>query len=121
MNSYSRSPEQRGQRTAKYVCVGDEKGKIFHLSDDCDGIERNVSDALLNTRAWVMQESVLARHVVDLPQIERIGDVAEESIARILPSYKDQLRAQGCSRIVQPLITLRIHAFKYHERSLRLE
>jgi hypothetical protein len=48
----------------KYVYVQDASGKQFYISTDIDDFDYHVGKAPLNTRAWVMQEGVLARRTI---------------------------------------------------------
>lgn len=54
---------ERGIST-EYVHVQDATGKQFYISTDIDDFDNDVGKALLNTRAWVMQEDVLARRTI---------------------------------------------------------
>jgi hypothetical protein len=51
-------------RSPEYVHVQDASGKKFYISTDIDDFDNDVSEAQLNTRAWVMQEGVLARRTI---------------------------------------------------------
>jgi hypothetical protein len=50
--------------STEYVLVQDAFGKQFYICTDIDDFDRDVGDARLNTRAWVMQEMVLARRTI---------------------------------------------------------
>lgn len=47
-----------------HVYVIDISGNEFYVSDDIDDFDEDVGKAKLNTRAWVMQEAVLAKRTV---------------------------------------------------------
>ncbi|KAH8723294.1 heterokaryon incompatibility protein-domain-containing protein [Phaeosphaeriaceae sp. PMI808] len=47
-----------------YVHVQDASGKQFYISADIDDFDNDVGKAQLNTRAWVLQEGVLARRTI---------------------------------------------------------
>lgn len=51
-------------RKFEHVCVKDGPGRRFYISTDIDAYDDDVSKAKLNTRAWVLQESVLARRTI---------------------------------------------------------
>lgn len=48
----------------KNVYVQDALGKQFYISTDIDNFDDDVGKSQLNTRAWVMQEGVLARRII---------------------------------------------------------
>jgi hypothetical protein len=48
----------------EYVHVQDASGNQFYISTDIDDFDNDVGKARLNTRAWVMQEGVLARRTI---------------------------------------------------------
>jgi len=50
--------------STEYVYVKDASGKQFYISTDIDDFDEDVDKARLNTRAWVMQEGVLARRTI---------------------------------------------------------
>jgi hypothetical protein len=50
--------------TTESVYVHSAAGKQFYVSTDIDDFDTDVGDAELNKRAWVMQESVLARRTI---------------------------------------------------------
>ena len=54
------------QRDVKsdYVHVQNTSGEQFYISADIDDFDNDVGRAQLNTRAWVMQESVLSRRTI---------------------------------------------------------
>jgi hypothetical protein len=54
---------ERDIRT-NYVYVRDTYGNEFYVSSDIDDFDEDVGNAKLNTRAWVMQEAVLARRTI---------------------------------------------------------
>jgi hypothetical protein len=54
---------KRDIRTS-HVYVRDTSGNEFYLSNDIDDFDEDVAKAKLNTRAWVMQEAVLARRTI---------------------------------------------------------
>ncbi|KAJ8111996.1 hypothetical protein OPT61_g5530 [Boeremia exigua] len=54
---------QEGRRT-EYVCVQDRSERQFYISTDLDDFDNDVGKAKLNTRAWAMQELVLARRTI---------------------------------------------------------
>jgi hypothetical protein len=54
---------ERDIRTG-YVYVRDTSGNEFYVSNDIDNFDEDVVKAKLNTRAWVMQEAVLARRTI---------------------------------------------------------
>lgn len=50
--------------STEYVHVQDVSGKQFYVCTDIDDFENDVEKAQLNTRAWVMQERILARRTI---------------------------------------------------------
>tara|TARA_R110002003_G_scaffold572_10_gene20540 strand:- start:2268 stop:2927 length:660 start_codon:yes stop_codon:yes gene_type:complete len=50
--------------STEFVYVQDASGKQFYISTDIDDFDKDVGEAKLNTRAWVMQEGVLARRTI---------------------------------------------------------
>lgn len=46
------------------VYVRDTSGNKFYVSNDIDDFDEDVGKAKLNTRAWVMQETVLSRRII---------------------------------------------------------
>jgi hypothetical protein len=50
--------------TTEFVFVHNAAGKQFYVSTDIDDFDKDVGDAELNKRAWVMQECVLARRTI---------------------------------------------------------
>lgn len=48
----------------EYVHVQDRLGKHFYMSTDIDDFDNDVRKAQLNTRAWVLQEGILARRTI---------------------------------------------------------
>lgn len=54
---------ERNIRT-NYVYVRDISGNELYVSSDIDDFDEDVGKAKLNTRAWVMQEAVLARRTI---------------------------------------------------------
>jgi hypothetical protein len=48
----------------QHVHVQDASGRQFYISTDIDDFDIDVDKARLNTRAWVMQEQVLARRTI---------------------------------------------------------
>jgi hypothetical protein len=50
--------------TTESVYVHNAAGEQFYVSTDIDDFDKDVGDAKLNKRAWVMQESVLARRTI---------------------------------------------------------
>jgi hypothetical protein len=48
----------------EYVHIQDASGEQFYISTDIDDFDNDVGKAQLNTRAWVMQEGVLARRTI---------------------------------------------------------
>ncbi|KAH7111797.1 heterokaryon incompatibility protein-domain-containing protein [Dendryphion nanum] len=48
----------------EHVYVQDASGNQFYISTDIDDFDNDVGKAQLNTRAWVMQEGVLARRTI---------------------------------------------------------
>lgn len=44
--------------------VKDVSGQQFYISNDIDDFDHDVGNALLNSRAWVMQEAVLSRRTI---------------------------------------------------------
>lgn len=50
--------------TTKYVYVDDAVRGQFYISSDVDDFDDDVGNARLKKRAWVMQESVLARRTI---------------------------------------------------------
>jgi hypothetical protein len=53
----------------RYICtdsvyVQDASGNEFYISTDVDDFDQDVGKAKLNTRAWVMQEGVLAKRTI---------------------------------------------------------
>jgi hypothetical protein len=54
---------ERDIRTG-HLYVRDTSGNEFYISDDIDDFDEDVGKAKLNTRAWVMQESVLAKRII---------------------------------------------------------
>lgn len=63
-DSYSGFLDQHtlGQIESIRVCGG--KDKVFCVSTDVDDYDTDISNAAINTRAWVMQEAVLARRTI---------------------------------------------------------
>lgn len=51
-------------RESENIFVQDDQGKRFFVSTDIDDYDGDVSNSTLNSRAWVMQETVLARRTV---------------------------------------------------------
>ena len=54
---------ERDIRT-EHVYVQDTSGRQFYISTDIDDFNDHVNGALLNMRAWVMQERVLSRRTI---------------------------------------------------------
>lgn len=52
------------QLDTEWVHVQTAPGLQFYISTDVDDFDRDVEDALLNKRAWVMQELVLSRRTI---------------------------------------------------------
>jgi hypothetical protein len=50
--------------STEYVYVQVESGEQFYISTDIDDFDNDVGKAQLNTRAWVMQEEVLAQRTI---------------------------------------------------------
>jgi hypothetical protein len=50
--------------STEFVHVKDELGEQFYISTDIDDFDNDVGKARLNTRAWVMQEGVLAQRTI---------------------------------------------------------
>ena len=48
----------------EYVYVQDASGKHFYISNDIDDFDNDVDNSKFNTRAWILQESVLARRTI---------------------------------------------------------
>ena len=46
------------------IHIRDDSGTQFYMSTDVDDFDRDVTNAVLNTRAWVMQEAVLSRRTI---------------------------------------------------------
>jgi hypothetical protein len=43
---------------------GGVSGKQFYISTDVDDLDKDADEVRLNTRAWVMQEGILARRTI---------------------------------------------------------
>ncbi|KAH6625898.1 heterokaryon incompatibility protein-domain-containing protein [Boeremia exigua] len=63
-NAHSGFLDRQEDRRTEYVCVKDRSERQFYISTDLDDFDNDVGRAKLNTRAWVMQELVLARRTV---------------------------------------------------------
>jgi hypothetical protein len=50
--------------SAEYMLVQDVSGEQFYICADMDNFDNDVEKAQLNTRAWVMQERVLAQRTI---------------------------------------------------------
>lgn len=74
---------ERGTATES-LYVRNAMGKHFYVSTDIDDFDKDVGDAELNKRAWVMQESVLARRTIHFTANIFTLNVVKGSIARIL-------------------------------------
>jgi hypothetical protein len=51
-------------RCSEYMHVQDVSGRQFYVCADIDDFDNDVGKARLNTRAWVMQERILARRTI---------------------------------------------------------
>jgi hypothetical protein len=47
-----------------YIHIQDTSGRQFHVSTEVDDFDKDVENALLNKRAWVLQERVLSRRTI---------------------------------------------------------
>lgn len=54
---------KRGPRS-NYIQVQDASGNRYYVCADMDDFDNDVGKALLNTRAWVLQERVLSRRII---------------------------------------------------------
>jgi hypothetical protein len=63
-NAHDGFLEKHAEQRTERICVADNAGKRFWVSTDLDDFDQDVGKASLNTRAWVIQESVLARRTV---------------------------------------------------------
>ncbi|KAF7502363.1 hypothetical protein GJ744_005984 [Endocarpon pusillum] len=62
--------------STKYVYVQDASGK-FYISTDIDDFDNDVGKAQLDTRAWVMQEEVLARRTIHFSAAQTYWECGE--------------------------------------------
>lgn len=50
--------------SSEYVYVQDASGRRFYVCTDIDDFDKDVEEARLNSRAWVMQERILSRRTI---------------------------------------------------------
>ncbi|KAF2180771.1 HET-domain-containing protein [Zopfia rhizophila CBS 207.26] len=62
----------------EHVYVQDTSGRQFYISTDIDDFDNHVDGALLNTRAWVMQERVLSRRTIHFSANQTYWECGEE-------------------------------------------
>jgi hypothetical protein len=71
-----------------YVYVQDASGKQFYISADIDDFDNDVGKAQLNTRAWVLQEGVLARRTIHFSANQTYWECGEgvycENLTRLI-------------------------------------
>ncbi|KAF1966333.1 HET-domain-containing protein, partial [Bimuria novae-zelandiae CBS 107.79] len=84
---------ERDIRT-EHVYVQDTSGRQFYISTDIDDFNNHVDRALLNTRAWVMQERVLSRRTVHFSANQTYWECGEgvycENLTRLRSPLTDQ-------------------------------
>ncbi|KAF2467894.1 HET-domain-containing protein [Lindgomyces ingoldianus] len=114
--------------STEYVYVQDASGKQFYISTDIDDFNNDVGNALLNKRAWVMQEGVLSRRTIHFSANQTYWECGEgiycENLTRLRspvtnryfildPNFPDRLIRSGMRR------TLDCIAFLFQDYSMR--
>ncbi|KAH8726729.1 heterokaryon incompatibility protein-domain-containing protein [Phaeosphaeriaceae sp. PMI808] len=78
----------------EYVYVQDPLGKQFYISTDIDDFDNDVGKAQLNTRAWVMQEGVLARRTIHFSANQTYWECGEGVYCENLTRLESHLRGK---------------------------
>lgn len=94
----------RDQRVES-VYVRDTSGNEFYVSNDIDDFDEDVGKAKLNTRAWVMQETVLSRRIIHFSANQVYWKCGEGIVCENLVRLR---RYQLCITIREELLTLRV-------------
>jgi hypothetical protein len=72
---------------SEHVYIQDASGNQFYISTDIDDFDDHVGKAKLNTRAWVMQEGVLARRTIHFGAYQTYWECGEgvycENLSRL--------------------------------------
>ncbi|KAH7046576.1 heterokaryon incompatibility protein-domain-containing protein [Macrophomina phaseolina] len=105
---------ERGVSTG-YVSVQGAPGKRFYISDDIDDFDNDVGKALLSTRAWVMQERVLAQRTIHFTanqtywecgegiyceNLTRLESSSEKTYFTLDPNFPSRLLKSGRQRTI---------------------
>ncbi|KAF2197334.1 HET-domain-containing protein [Delitschia confertaspora ATCC 74209] len=80
--------------SSEYVHVQNASGKRFYITTDIDDFDNDVGKAPLNTRAWVMQEGVLARRTIHFSANQMYWECGEgvwcENLTRLKSPFKNK-------------------------------
>jgi len=108
------------QRDVKFdhVYVQNASGKQFYISADIDDFDNNVDKALLNTRAWVMQEGVLARRTIHFSANQTYWECGKGVHCENLTILK---RYELCNNFVGTLLTRRSAISSYKDKYFTLD
>ncbi|GAW27397.1 hypothetical protein SAMD00023353_12500120 [Rosellinia necatrix] len=60
---------------------------LLYIAEAIDNFQSHVEDAVLSTRAWVLQERVLSRRTIHFTSTRSIGSAERASTVRHWPSY----------------------------------
>lgn len=91
------------QLNTDFVHVGHDhsSGGQFCMSTDVDDFDHHVGNATLNTRAWVMQEAVLARRIIHFSAHQTYWECGEgiccENFSKLSRYELESHRAMSCS------------------------
>jgi hypothetical protein len=90
------------------IHVQDASGRQFYINSDVDDFDNDVEKALLNTRAWVMQEGVLARRTIHFSAKQTYWECGEGIYCENLTMLK---RYELCTARFKTLLTRRFLSF----------